>query len=101
MSARINEVIFDPLEKELLGAIRAPAPPFWRVISQLETIRMPGPIEAAALACFAYEKEDPNTTIRLCASSLPTSGIQKFRKLMRGRTQPPMRFSQIRPSRTL
>src|SRR6266436_3046622 len=62
MSARMNEVVFAPLEKELLGAIRAPAPPLKRIISQLETIRMPGPIEAAALACLASEKDDPNAT---------------------------------------
>jgi len=62
MSARMNEVVFTPLQKELLGAIRAPAPPLQRIISQLETIRMLGPIEAAALACFASEKEDSNAT---------------------------------------
>jgi len=62
MSARMNEVVFTPLQKELLGAIRAPAPPLQRIISQLEMIRMPGSIEAAALACFATEKEDSNAT---------------------------------------
>jgi Zn-dependent protease with chaperone function len=60
MSARMNEVVFT--HTELLGAIRAPAPPLQRIISHLETIRMPGSIEAAALACFATEKEDPNAT---------------------------------------
>ena len=62
MSARMNEVVFTPLQKELLGAIRAPAPPLQRIMSQLGTIRMPGPIEAAALACFSSEKEDANAT---------------------------------------
>jgi Zn-dependent protease with chaperone function len=62
MSARINEVVFTPLQKELLGAIRAPAPPLQRIVSHLETIRMPGQIEAAALACFASEKENSNAT---------------------------------------
>lgn len=62
MSARMKEVVFSPLEKELLGAIRAPAPPLQRILSQLETIRMPGPIETAALASFASEKEDSNAT---------------------------------------
>jgi Zn-dependent protease with chaperone function len=62
MSVRMNEVVFTPLQKELLGAIRAPAPPLQRIMSQLETIRMPGPIEAAALGCFASEKEDSNAT---------------------------------------
>jgi hypothetical protein len=62
MSARVNEVLFTPLHNELLGTIRAPAPPLQRIISQLATIRMPGSIEAAALACFATEKKESNAT---------------------------------------
>jgi len=51
-----------PLQKELLGAIRAPAPPLQRIISEVGTMRMSGPIEAAARACLASEKDDPNAT---------------------------------------
>jgi Zn-dependent protease with chaperone function len=62
LSARMNEVVFTPLQKELLGAIRAPAPPLQRIISEVGTMRMSGPIEAAARACLASEKDDPNAT---------------------------------------
>src|SRR5262245_34921132 len=61
MSARMNEIVFTPLEQELLGAIRAPAPPLRRILSQLDTIRAPDRIEAAARAGLAAE-EDANAT---------------------------------------
>src|SRR5258708_31340457 len=75
MSARMNEVVFTPLQKELLGAIRAPAPPLQRIISQLETIRMPGPLEAAALACFASEQEESKATHPSLRKRLATVGF--------------------------
>jgi hypothetical protein len=62
MTARIGELVFTPLEKELLGAIRAPVPPLQRIISQLDTIRTPDEIKAAALARMASEKDDVNST---------------------------------------
>jgi hypothetical protein len=62
MSARMNDVVFTPLQKEVLGAIRAPAPPLQRIMSELESIRMPGPIEAAALARIASETKDSDAT---------------------------------------
>src|SRR5262249_35240824 len=61
MSARMNEIVFTPLERELLGAIRAPAPPLRRILCQLDTIRAPNRIEAAARAGMAAE-EDANAT---------------------------------------
>jgi Zn-dependent protease with chaperone function len=81
MSARMNEVVFTPLQKELLGAIRAPAPPLQRIISQLETIRMPGPIEAAALACLASEKEDSNATHPSLRQRLANVGFTEVPKV--------------------
>jgi len=35
----IKELIIDPLDKELLGAIRAPTPPLQRLVEQLDAIR--------------------------------------------------------------
>lgn len=47
---RLNELIFDPLEKELLGAIRVPQPPLQRICDQLPDIRAIAPLMAAATA---------------------------------------------------
>jgi len=80
MSARIDEVVYTPLQKELLGAIRAPAPPLQRIISQLETIRIPGPIEAAALA-LASEEEDSSTTHPSLRQSLANVGFTEVPKV--------------------
>jgi Zn-dependent protease with chaperone function len=84
--ARMNEVVFTPLEKELLGAIRAPAPPLQRIISQLETIRMPAPIEAAALACLASEKEDSHATHPSLRQRLANVGFTEVPKVDAPRT---------------
>jgi Zn-dependent protease with chaperone function len=69
LSARMDEVVFSPLNKELLGAIRAPAPPLQRIISQLVTLRMPDRIEAAARASMAsnedLESDHPSLRQRL------------------------------------
>jgi Zn-dependent protease with chaperone function len=62
MTPRIGELVFAPLEKECLGAIRVPTPPIQRIISQLDRIRMPDGIEAAARTLMASEKEDPDAT---------------------------------------
>jgi Zn-dependent protease with chaperone function len=55
MSARMDEIVFTPLEMELLGAIRAPTPPLQRIFSRLDMIRLPDQIQAAALAAMAHE----------------------------------------------
>jgi hypothetical protein len=80
ISARMNEVVFIPLQKELLGAIRTPAPPLERIISRLQTIWMPGPIEAAALACLS-EKEDSNGTHPSLRQRLANLGFTEVPKL--------------------
>jgi hypothetical protein len=41
--------VFAPLEKELMGAIKAPAPPFQRLFNQLGDIRAPEQLAAAAV----------------------------------------------------
>jgi hypothetical protein len=58
----MDEFVFTPLNKELLGAIRVPAPPLQRMISQLDMIRMPDGVKAAALTHMTPEKEDPDST---------------------------------------
>jgi hypothetical protein len=52
-----------------------------RIISQLETIRMPGPIEAAALACFASEEEDSNTPHPPLRQRLANVGVAEAPKV--------------------
>jgi len=59
--ARLTDLVFAPLEKEMLGAITAPPPPFARIINQLEDIRAPGPAAAAAVAGLSRE-HDPDST---------------------------------------
>jgi hypothetical protein len=59
--ARLDELVFKPLEKELLGAITAPTPPFQRIFNRLEDIRAPEPLAAAAVAALTRE-EDPEST---------------------------------------
>lgn len=58
---RLTKLVFAPLEKEMLGAINAPRPPFARIFSQIEDIRAPGPVAAAAIAGLTRE-HDPDTT---------------------------------------
>lgn len=62
MNARTEELVFKPLEKELLGAIRPPRPPLARITRDLEAIRMPGMVEAAARACMASREDDATAT---------------------------------------
>ncbi len=60
-SVRLAELVFAPLEKELIGAVKAPTPPFQRIFNQLGDIRAPGPLAAAAVAGLERE-EDPKST---------------------------------------
>jgi hypothetical protein len=60
-SARLADVVFAPLEKELIGAIKAPTPPFQRIFNQLGDIRAPEPLAAAAVVGLRRE-EDPKST---------------------------------------
>ncbi|MBR0716654.1 M48 family metallopeptidase [Bradyrhizobium liaoningense] len=58
---RLTDLVFAPLEKEMLGAINAPRPPFARILDQLGDIRAPGPMAAAAVAGLSRE-HDPDST---------------------------------------
>jgi hypothetical protein len=60
-SARLADVVFAPLEKELIGAIKAPTPPLQRIFDQLGDIRAPEPLAAAAVVGLKRE-EDPKST---------------------------------------
>ena len=58
---RLADLVYSPLEKEVLGAINAPRPPFERIFKQLGDIRAPEPMIAAATAGLTRE-HDPDTT---------------------------------------
>jgi hypothetical protein len=60
-TARLADVVFTPLEKELIGAIKAPTPPFQRIFDQLRDIRAPEPLAAAVVVGLKRE-EDPKST---------------------------------------
>jgi Zn-dependent protease with chaperone function len=81
ISARVDEVVFTPLRKELLGAITAPAPPLQRIISQLEKLRTPDRIEAAALARLTSEKDDSDATHPSLRRRLANLGYTEIPKL--------------------
>lgn len=58
---RLTDLVFAPLEKEMLGAIHAPRPPIERIVKQLADIRAPEPMIAAAAAGLSRE-HDPDST---------------------------------------
>ena len=53
--------MYSPLQKELLGAINAPRPPFERIFKQIGDIRAPEPMAAAAAAGLTREHEPDST----------------------------------------
>jgi Zn-dependent protease with chaperone function len=55
--ARLTELVMMPLEKEMLGAIKAPTPPLQRMIRLLEEIRAPEQLAAAAIAGLKSEQD--------------------------------------------
>jgi hypothetical protein len=57
----VKEIVLAPLEKELLGAIEAPMPPLQRIFTQLDTIRAPEPMQAAATVSIT-SAEDPDAS---------------------------------------
>jgi hypothetical protein len=58
---RLTDLMYSPLQKEMLGAIKAPTPPLQRIFNQLEDIRSPEPLTAAAVAGLSREP-DPDST---------------------------------------
>jgi Zn-dependent protease with chaperone function len=59
--ARLAELVYTPLEKEMLGAIKAPAPPFQRIFNRLADIRAPEQLAAAAAASLKHEQDSEST----------------------------------------
>lgn len=70
---RLTDLVYAPLEKEVLGAIHAPRPPLERVLEQLSDIRAPEPIAAAAVAGLTRE-HDPDATHPPFATRLANLG---------------------------
>ncbi|MDH2342747.1 M48 family metallopeptidase [Bradyrhizobium sp. SSUT77] len=70
---RLTELVYAPLEKEVLGAINAPRPPLERVFEQLGDIRAPEPMAAAAIAGLTRE-HDPDATHPPFATRLANLG---------------------------
>ncbi|WP_456620610.1 M48 family metallopeptidase [Bradyrhizobium sp. P5_C12] len=70
---RLTDLVYAPLEKEVLGAINAPRPPFERVLEQLGDIRAPEPMAAAAVAGLTRE-HDPDATHPPFATRLANLG---------------------------
>jgi hypothetical protein len=58
---RLTDLVYAPLEKEMLGAINVPRPPFERVLKQLGDIRAPESMTAIAVAGLTRE-HDPDAT---------------------------------------
>lgn len=70
---RLTDLVYAPLEKEVLGAIHAPRPPLERVLEQLGDIRAPEPMAAAAVAGLTRE-HDPDATHPPFATRLANLG---------------------------
>src|SRR5258705_2875609 len=59
--ARLDELVYVPLAKEMLGAIKAPAPPFQRIFNRLGDIRASEPLAAAPAASPRSGQESDTT----------------------------------------
>jgi hypothetical protein len=73
-SARLADIVFTPLQQEMLGAIKLPVPPFQRIFKRLEDIRSPEPLAAAAVAGLTRE-HDADSTHPPLASRLANLGF--------------------------
>jgi len=60
-AARLTDLVYKPLEKEMLGATRAPASPLQRMFNQRQEIRAPEQLAVAAAAALKHEL-DPEST---------------------------------------
>jgi hypothetical protein len=59
--ARLADLVYTPLEKEMLGAIKAPTAPFQRIFNRLADIRAPEQLAAAAVASLKHEQDSEST----------------------------------------
>ena len=81
--ARLADLVFAPLDNELLGAIRVPIPPFQRIFNQREDIRAPELLAAAAADRLTSEQNAEATHPPLGArlASLGFSNIPQIDKV--------------------
>ena len=74
-AAGMKELIMGPLDKELLGAIRAPTPPLQRLVDQLDAIRAHRPTDAAAETKQDGDTEDYHPPLRERLANLGFAAI--------------------------
>jgi len=72
-TTRLSELVFAPLEKEMLGAINAPEPPLRRMSRSLDDLRAPEALAAAA-ATGLVKNEEPDGTHPSFAKRLANLG---------------------------
>jgi Zn-dependent protease with chaperone function len=60
--ARLADLVYIPLEKEMRGAIGVPAPPLQRIFDQLAAIRAPQRLAEAAIAGSLKHAQDSEST---------------------------------------
>lgn len=82
---RLTDLVYAPLQKEMLGAINAPPPPFERIFKQLADIRAPEPMIAAAVAGLTRE-HDPDSTHPPFAKRLANLGRTEIPEIDEVRT---------------
>lgn len=82
---RLTDLVYAPLQKEMLGAINAPPPPFERIFKQLADIRAPEPMIAAAVAGLTRE-HDPDSTHPPFAKRLANLGYTEIPEIDEVRT---------------
>jgi len=93
--ARLTELVMKPLEKEMLGAIKAPTSPLQRILSQLEDIRAS---ELRLLRAQASRANRiPHRHIPHSASGWPISVSLTFSRSARWRRLPSPSFSPGKP----
>jgi hypothetical protein len=73
--ARLADLVYVPLEKEMLGAIKAPTPPFQRIFSQLADIRAPEQLAAAAAVAGLKHEQEADPTHPPLAKRLANLGF--------------------------
>ncbi|WP_257170199.1 M48 family metallopeptidase [Bradyrhizobium sp. SRS-191] len=71
---RLRDLVFSPLQTEMLGAISLPASPLQRISVLLAEVRDPDELGAAAAGIMAEEPEDADTTHPPLAASLANLG---------------------------
>lgn len=76
-SARLADLVFVPLDKELIGAIKAPMPPLQRILNLLGEIRAPVQLAAAAVAALGRE-QDPESTHPAFGERLASLGFTEI-----------------------